>query len=260
MSNFLRTLVVAVAIGTSLASASCGNKNTDPQAQAQTATLSGQVTPANSVVTVTATDASGKATTATPTSTGAYSFGTMALGKYTLSFAPAAGYDAPTPVAATLDASGTPVPTVLLALGRAGASFRVDGTPVTAPYAFSQTLAGNRFLTFSVSPGGAPGPTVSIDMAGVTPAVGSYPLNNSYSSAQYMAADFTSYYSAKFGTGSATSGALVVTAVNPTLRRFSGTFSFLGTDATSNAPSGNLPAGTPATRDITNGVFTNLPY
>jgi len=260
MSNFLRTLAVAVAIGTTLAGTSCGNKNADPQAQLQTATLSGQVTPATAIVTVTATDASGKTTTATPTSTGAYSFGALALGSYTLSFAPAAGYDTPTPVTTTLTASGTPVPTVTATVGRAAVSFRVEGTPVTAPYAFSQTLAGNRFLTFSVSPGGAPGPTVSIDMAGLTPVVGSYPLDNSDSHAQYLAADYTTYYSAKFGTGSATSGALVVTAVNPTLRRFSGTFSFLGTDATSGAPSGSLPAGTPATRNITNGVFTNLPY
>jgi hypothetical protein len=260
MAKSLRFLTLAAALSTALLATSCGSKNNDPQAQTQTAVLSGQVAPAGSVTTVTATDPSGKAYTATVTSAGAYAFAAMPLGNYTLTFTPATGYATPAPVTAQLTAGGTTAPTTTATLAQAAVSFKVDGTPVTAPYAYSQTLTGNRFLTFSVSPGGAPGPTISINMAGLTPAVGSYPLDNSYSNAQYLTADYTTYYSAKFGTGSATSGALVVTAVNPAARRFSGTFSFLGTDVTSNSPSGNLPAGTPATRNITNGVFTNLPY
>lgn len=260
MGKRLRFLTLAAALSTTLLVTSCGSKNNDPQAQTQTAVLSGQVTPAAAVTAVTATDPSGKTYTATITNTGAYAFAAMPLGSYTLTFTPATGYATPAPVAAQLTAGGTTAPTTTATLAQAAVSFRVDGTPVTALYAYSQTLTGNRFLTFSVSPGGAPGPTLRINMAGLTPAVGSYPLDNSDSNALYLTADYTSYYSAKFGTGSATSGALVITAVNPTLRRFSGTFSFLGTDATGNSPSGTLPAGTPATRNITNGIFTSLPY
>lgn len=260
MKKLVRMLTLATIVGATLGTTSCGSKNDDPQAQTQTAVLSGQVTPAASVTTVTATDASGKTYTATVTSTGTYAFAAMPVGDYTLTFDPATGYAAPASVAAKLAASGTAVAAVTVTLAKAAVSFQVDGLAVTTPYAFSQTLSGDRFLTFSVSPGGAPGPTISINMAGLTPAVGTYPLNNSSSNAQYMTADYISYYSAKFGAGSATSGALVVTAVSPTLRRFSGTFNFLGTDATSSSPSGNLPVGTPATRNITNGVFTNLPY
>lgn len=260
MKKSLRLLAFATALSTVQLATSCNSKKDDPQAQTQTAVLSGQVTPATSVTAVTATDPSGKGYTATVSSTGAYAFAAMPLGSYTLTFAPATGYATPAPVTAQLVAGGTTAAAVTATLAKTAVSFQVDGTPVTAPYAYSQTLAGNRFLTFSVSPGGAPGPTISINMAGLTPAVGTYPLNSSDSNAQYLTADYTTYYSAKFGTGSATSGALVVTAVNPTDRRFSGTFSFLGTDATSNSPSGNLPAGTPATHNITNGVFTNLPY
>jgi hypothetical protein len=97
---------------------SCGDKKTDPvaQPQASTATLSGQVTPAGSILSVTATDASGKASVATPnSSTGAYSFSSLALGTYTLVFAPASDYVAPATASITLVAGGTTVPTVTVA-------------------------------------------------------------------------------------------------------------------------------------------------
>lgn len=260
MSTSVRVLLVATMVGVALVNSACGDKTSDPQAQTQTATLSGQISPAGSVTTVTATDASGKANTTAPGTTGAYSFSALAVGAYTLSFTPAAGYTTPASVAVTLGTSGTTAPATTLTTTRAAASFQVDATAVTAAYVFSQTLAGDRFLTFTVSPGGAPGPTVHIDIPGLVPVVGSYPLDNDDYNASYLGADYTSYYSAKFGRGSATSGTLTITSVDPTQRRFAGTFTFLGTDATSSAPSGALPVGTPLTRNITKGVFTSVPY
>jgi hypothetical protein len=119
MRTLYRPLLYSLLVGASLLATSCGDKKTDPIAQppATTATLSGQVTPAGSILSVTATDASGKASVATPTSgTGAYSFPSLALGTYTLVFAPASGYVAPTSAATTLVAGGTTVPTVAVAL------------------------------------------------------------------------------------------------------------------------------------------------
>ncbi len=195
MKKNFRLLSAATALGLALLVTSCGNKNNDPQAQSQSqnAILSGQVTPAESATTVTATDAASKTYTATVTNTGAYAFAAMPVGDYTLTFTPATGYAAPTAVAAKLLAGGTTVSTTTITPAKTAVSFKVDGVSVTAPYAFSQTLAGNRFLTFTVSPGGAPGPTVHIDMEGLTPTLGTYPLNSYYYHAAYLNADFTSY-------------------------------------------------------------------
>ncbi|RZJ91536.1 MAG: carboxypeptidase regulatory-like domain-containing protein, partial [Hymenobacter sp.] len=118
MRTLYRPLLCSLLVGTSLLATSCGDKKTDPvaQPQASTATLSGQVTPAGSILSVTATDASGKASVATPnSSTGAYSFPSLAPGTYTLVFAPASGYVAPATASVTLVAGGTTVPTVTVA-------------------------------------------------------------------------------------------------------------------------------------------------
>ncbi|RYY13318.1 MAG: hypothetical protein EOO36_16040, partial [Cytophagaceae bacterium] len=76
----MRVLLLATTVGAT----SCGSKNDDPQAQTQTAVLSGQVTPAASVTSMTATDASGKTYTATVTPTGTCAFAAMPVGDYTL--------------------------------------------------------------------------------------------------------------------------------------------------------------------------------
>ena len=256
MHNVVRTLTLAAAVSAALLTSSCGDKASDPQAAAaQTATLSGQITPAGAVTTVTATDASGKATTATPNSTGAYSFPGLTLGTYTLAFTAATGYATPASQSVTLAAGGTTAAATTATVARSTASFTAGGTPVTATYIFSQTLAGDRFLTFTVSPGGAPGPTLGIDMAGLVPIVGTYSLTGSaYGySADYMGADYQSYYSdGNTPTGAVKSGTLVITSVNPTLRRFSGTFAFFGYGTTN--------SGAYVSKDITNGVFANVSY
>ncbi|MBF9221651.1 hypothetical protein [Hymenobacter ruricola] len=254
MNKVVRILAFALMIGGALTTASCGDKGSDPQAQPQTAAISGQISPAGSVTTVTATDASGKTTTATPGSTGAYSFPGLAPGAYTLTFAPAAGYTAPASLPVTLAAAGTTAPAVTVAVAPASASFSANGVPVTPAYIFSQVFFGDRTLTFSVSPGGAPGPTVSIDLDGVTPAVGTYSLTGSLTDyeATYNDANYQSYFTLGNNNGATRSGTLVITNVNASLRRFSGTFEFVGF--------GTNNAGVYVSARITNGVFTNLSY
>lgn len=260
MHHSIRTLALSVAVGSLLAGTSCGSKQADPQAQAQTAILSGQVSPAGSVTAVTATDASGKAFPATLTSAGAYTFSPLALGSYTLTFISADGYTTPAPVTVTLGASGTSVPATTVAVARATASFQVDGAAVNAEYIFEQTISNDRFLTFTVSPGGAPGPTLNFIIGGLVPIVKTYNSASDEFSANYLDASYNTYYTDRSTQVGASNGTLVVTAVNSTLRRFSGTFSFVLGNPTGGSISGALLPGTPLTKTITKGVFTNLYY
>jgi len=254
MHKVVRVLTFATATSLALLTAACGDKTADPQAQAQTATLSGQIMPVGSVTTVTATDASGKTLTATPGSTGAYSFPGLTVGAYTLTFAVAAGYATPAPQKVTLAVGGTVATATTVTLKPASASFNAGGTVVNATYIFSQTLAGDRFITFTVSPGGAPGPTLGIDLAGLTPVVGSYSLTGSAFgyNAYFLGADYQSYYSDGYNPTGGKSGSVVITSVNAAARRFSGTFDFVGYGTTN--------AGAYVTKAITNGVFTNVSY
>lgn len=254
MNKTVRILALALAVSAALASTSCGNKNSDPQAQVQTATLSGQISPAGAITTVTATDGSGKATNATPGSTGAYSFPGLSVGAYTLTFTPAPGYSTPAAQQVTLAAAGTTATATTATLAPATVSFSANGVTVVPTYIFSQVFSGDRRILFSVSPGGAPGPTLSINLAGTMPVVGSYSLTGSLSGydATYLAADYQSYFTIGNNNGAPRSGTLVITSVNPTSRRFAGTFEFVGF--------GNDNAGAYYSARITNGVFTNVSY
>ncbi|RZK20987.1 MAG: carboxypeptidase regulatory-like domain-containing protein [Hymenobacter sp.] len=254
MQKFVRALLFAAVAGATLGGASCGSKKDDPQAQSQTAVLSGQVTPAASVATVTATDASGKTYTATVTGTGAYAFAAMTVGAYTLSFSPATGYTAPAAVAVTLGAGGTTAPAVTAALAPATATYTVDGTAMTANYIFSQGMASSssRMLTFTANPGAAP-PTVTVFLDGLLPTVGTRSLTTNANNARYMAPNYELYLSdGGAALGLPMSGTFVISAVSTSPRVFSGTFSFVGTAGSSTA--------SPVARTITNGVFTNVPY
>lgn len=256
MQKLIRLLLLAAAVSTTLGTTSCGSKNDDPQAQTQTAVLSGQVTPAASVTTVTATDASGKTYTATVTSTGTYAFAAMPVGDYTLTFTPAAGYVAPAAATAKLVASGTTAPAVTVALAAASATYTVDGTAMTAAYIFSQGISTNgRMLTFTANPGAAP-PTVTIFLDTFLPTVGTRSLtaNGSGNNGRYTGLDYVLYLSDLTpSSGAALSGTFTITAVSTSPRVFSGTFSFVGY-------TGNPTATSPISRNITNGVFTNVTY
>ena len=254
MKKRLHLVALATALATTLVTASCGSKKDDPQAQTQTAVLSGQVTPAAAVTTVTATDASGKTATATVTSTGAYAFAAMQPGTYTLAFTPAAGYAAPAAATVTLAAGGTTAPAITAALAVASATYTVDGTPMTANYIFSQGSGNSnlRVLTFTANPGGAP-PTISVFLDGLLPTVGSRSLTTNANNARYMAPNFELYLSdGGAALGLPMSGTFTIVSVSTSPRVFSGTFSFVGTAGSSSA--------SPVTRTITNGVFTNVPY
>jgi hypothetical protein len=250
MKHFVLAFALCLGGGAALVTTSCGSSSEPEPAKA---TLSGQITPAGSVSTVTATTASGQTATATPGSTGAYSFPNLAVGAYTLTFTAAPGYTAPAPQQVTLAASGTAATPVTAILAPAAASFVADGTPVTATYIFSQVFSGDRRLTFTVNPGGAP-PTVFIHLDGALPVVGSYSLDGSASgyNASYLAADYLDYFTYGNNNGEPRGGTLTITSVNPTARCFSGTFNFLGFGTTS--------AGAYISTTVTNGMFTNVPY
>ena len=195
MHHYFRSLAFGLIVSTSLAAVSCGSKKDDPVVQpaAQTATLSGQISPAGSIVTVTATDASGKTTTATPGSTGAYSFSGLTPGTYTLTFTPASGYTAPAAASVTLAAGGTTAPPTTVAatpttatlsgqISPAGSVTTVtatnaSGTAVTTTpgstgaYSFPNLPFGIYTLTFATAGGYQPittATTVTLGAAGAT--------------------------------------------------------------------------------------------
>lgn len=256
MQKLIRTLLLAAAVGTTLGAASCGSKSNDPQAQVQTAVLSGQVSPAGALTAVTATDASGQTYTATLTSTGAYSFAALKVGTYTLTYTPAAGYAAPAPATVALVAGGTTAPAITVVLAGPSATYVVDGTPMTATYIFSQGISNNgRMLTFTANPGGAP-PTVTIFLDTFLPTVGTRSLTatGSGNNGRYTGLDYVLYLSDLTpASGAALSGTFTITAVSTSPRVFSGTFSFVGYTS---SPTATVPVS----RNITNGVFTNVTY
>ncbi|MBD2769658.1 hypothetical protein IC235_17345 [Hymenobacter sp. BT664] len=333
MNTYLRYLALCLLASSLLTAVSCSSKKDDPQAQPPatvTATLSGQVSPAGSIATVTATDANGKAITATPNRNGTYSFPGLPLGSYTLTFTPAAGYIAPTPASAalvaggtvvptttvvaapttatlsgqvdpvgsvttvtatpssgrpttttpgstgayslpnlpfgeytisftaapgyqaittvfrvTLVVGGTTVPTVTATLVPTSASYSVNGTTVTPVNINSQVVSGDRVITLENSAN----VRLTLFLQGQVPTVGRVQLNTAANYAQYNAADQV-IYSSRSGNGSST---LDIDAVNTTARTYSGTFRFV-------AGITNPTPGSPNTRNIANGTFTNLRY
>ena len=226
-----------------------------------TGTLSGQVVPAGSVLQVTATSASG-ATMAVPTGTGAYAFPALPVGAYTLSFTPTPSYVAPAPVAATLVAAGTTAATVTLTAARNSATFSVNGSPVAVAFMFQINNAGLKHLRFSADPNGSYGPTVFLNLDWVTPTLSTFALNtpSSGSAASYTGRDFISYHTGAYTSASAAYvGTVTITYIDPLLRRFSGTFNYIGGNPTISSPSGILPAGTAPSVAIT-GTFNNFSY
>jgi len=248
-------MALTLAVGAAMTSSSCGDKNNDPQAPAQvrTATLVGQITPADAVTLVTATDTRGHLYTAAPNSAGVYSFPDLAVGDYTLSYAPAPDYATPAPLQVTLAASVTTASEIRVPIVSPSVSFYANGTLVRPTHLYVSTQGGRRFI-FSVSSGATPGPTLSLYLDGRTPAVGTYPLTSSLYgfSASYLAADNQHYFTNGDIDTVPPSGTLVITNVNTNLRRVSGTFEFTGYSTNS--------AGATVSARITNGVFANMVY
>ena len=116
MKRFIsRAALALLIVGSAPLLESCTHKKEDPT-PVPAAALSGQVNPAGSVATVTATNAAGVAVTATPGASGAYTFANLPLGAYTLTFAPSPGYTKPSPVSVTLAGGGTTVPVLKVTL------------------------------------------------------------------------------------------------------------------------------------------------
>ncbi len=120
------------------------SKKEDPAAPTPApGTISGQVTPATSVVTVTATGPGGSTATATPDAAGTFQLAGLVAGSYVLRFAPAATYLAPAPVTAVVTAGATtqvPAVAVQQASGSLSGTIAPVGavTLVTAVNAVSQ--------------------------------------------------------------------------------------------------------------------------
>ena len=131
LKNF-RLLASSLLLTSLLLTTSCGSKEKDPQGptQPQTAKLSGQLT-AGAVTKVTATDAAGKAVTATPSATGDFAFADLPVGTYTLTYAVADEYIVPSPQTVQLPAAGLVLPLLTVALPPPVFNYILDGRLVT---------------------------------------------------------------------------------------------------------------------------------
>ncbi|MDB5270206.1 MAG: hypothetical protein JWP58_3246 [Hymenobacter sp.] len=136
--RFLLTLLV----GGLLFLTACSKKE-DPAAPSPGG-ISGTVTPAAAVVTVTAAGLGGSTATAAVTATGTFQFAGLVAGSYVLSFAPAATYIAPAPVTAVVAAGATTqVPAV--AVQQTSGSLSGTIAPADAVTLVTVTEATTRF-------------------------------------------------------------------------------------------------------------------
>jgi|GEM_PF-2145202 len=115
MSFSIRHLALALCVGSTLWLTNCSKSEdpTPPQqppVQVQNGSATGTFAPANSLLSVTATGVGGGASfTATLNAAGTYSFDTLPVGNYTLSFVAAPGYAAPVAQTVSVSSSGTTV-------------------------------------------------------------------------------------------------------------------------------------------------------
>ncbi|MDB5235719.1 MAG: hypothetical protein JWR44_2712 [Hymenobacter sp.] len=146
VSRYFAILVAALFIS------ACGSSSKeDPKPQ--TGTVNGQITPANSITTVTAISATNQTTTATPAASGAYTF-SLAAGNYTLRFTPATGFTAPADQLISVSAGGTttPDPTTVTQSGGL-ATLTVNGTAVAVSLVRAQLAFGDLSLTLLTATG-----------------------------------------------------------------------------------------------------------
>ncbi len=142
MIRSLRLLLVLLT-GFTLCLAACTKKD-DPTIQP--GTISGQITPAAAITTVTATDTGGHATTATPNAAGSYQVSGLAAGSYVLTFTAAAGYQTPASVVVTV-AAGTITQVPAVAVVAATGSLSGQVTPAGAATAVTATNAAGVVTT-----------------------------------------------------------------------------------------------------------------
>jgi hypothetical protein len=253
MKNLLHLLFLAVFACTSLLFSACGSTKSDPTPTAQSGTLNGQINPAASVTTVTATDAASKTTTATPNSTGAYTFTGLAAGTYTLSFTAATGYTAPanqTGVVITAGGTTTATP-VTLTQGGSG-SFVVGGVTTTSSLVLGNLQSNNLSVTLASTTGRS----VVFNIDGFTGVAGTFSLAGQLFTAtqliysEQVGTTPQQWTTAGFLSNNQGSGNIVITSIGTNPRRASGTFTATAYPATS---------ASTGTRTIT-GSFTNVTY
>ncbi|MDQ2770078.1 MAG: carboxypeptidase-like regulatory domain-containing protein [Bacteroidota bacterium] len=179
MKKFLPYAVAAL-----LATFSPGCNNATeptPQAATQTGAVTGQITPATGLTSITATPVGGGVIyTATLNPSGSYAFVTLPVGTYTISYVAAAGYATPAPQTVTVTVNNTvtlPAITVLRQLGTlqgivtpVGALTSATATPTAGSTAYPATIdpATGRY-TFANLPVGTYAVAYVVDMA-YTPA------------------------------------------------------------------------------------------
>jgi hypothetical protein len=221
-----------------------GTTTAAPVAAIGSGRVTGQITPANAITSVTAVSASNQTTTATPSASGTYTFN-LAAGDYTLRFTPATGFTAPADQLISVSAGGTTTPSPTKVTQSGGtATLTVNGAAVTVNLVRAELSFGDLTLTF-ITAGGqsvvlrvspyASGATRTGNFAGVSDAR----LRYVEGSAEWAAAT----------TGNPV-GAYTVTPVGTNPSRISGSF---------NAPLNPTTSGATGTKTVS-GTFTNVAY
>lgn len=269
MKNLLHLAFTAATV-IMLTITGCTGSKDDPTPAVTTGTISGMVSPAGSITTVTATSASGQMATATPVaSTGAYSFASLAAGTYGLTFAPATGYVAPAArpgvvvMTGQTTAAGTTTVSPTSPGGAAGSFTWSEGGVAKSGVVQAHTLqAGGTSSVYTLNLTGATaagGGTTNNDLVTLTllnvSGPGTYALGIS-ASGVLATATFnrnrigspTAIWGAGPGlAGGQGSGSITLTSFNPTARTAAGTFTFTGGPVTN--------TGTVNTVAVTNGLF-----
>lgn len=201
MTSFIRTAqlaLTAVAATLLFSTTSCSKKEDATPAAPTTGSLEGTITPANSVATVTATNAGGLTFLATPNATsGVFTVPNLAPGAYVLTFSPRTGFQAATArtisvVAGSTAQAGTvlvsPIPTGSItgsiypadavtrveAVSAAGVTVSAVPDATTGAYNFPNLELGTYTIRFVVASGfnSEPDQTATLNLTTTTVALG----------------------------------------------------------------------------------------
>jgi len=254
MTHSLRCWLFIILISLSLLAAvtACSKKGDDPTPVVTppaptTGGITGTIDPAGSIRTVTATNAGGL-TFPLGVSGSIFRFENLAAGVYTLSFTPAAGYNAPanrslTVVAGTDAVAGTVSVSPQVSVLRGSVSWEIGATTFTAA-----TLSGSLTAVIATAQTGAQADVLTLNLPGFN-GVGTYRLENinQQNNAQYITSNGgvpTASYSTTVVGG--LNGTVTVTSYDAATRTMSGTFGFVATNR----------VFTSATLTVSNGRFT----
>ena len=242
------------------ATVSCSKKE-DATPVATTGAVEGNITPAGSLTTVTATNGNGITFLATPNAnTGAFALTGLAPGRYNLTFTPASGFGTPAPRAVDVVAGQTaPAGTVLVqgdGTPRGTITWTVDGTAYTSTTLSGVVRAqGSTTEIVASATAGNVQHEVSFYFSDYISGLGTYDLyanGPGYNSGGYSKT--TGGVTVRYGTylyqtgpssGYAGRGTFTVTGYNATARTMSGTFAFtaINTDDPNNVTTATIANG-----------------